>query len=283
MFKVVDNLPLCIYHKNCLDGLAAAWVVWRHFAGEVEMLSATYGDSLPEEETLRGRKVIVVDFSYKRDQVIRLQQICGLLVLDHHESAAKELEGLIEVNQAHSGAMLAWLHFNPDKEPPTALKFVEDRDLWKWRLRGSKQWTTAAFSYPLELETFDHLVRRPINEIILEGESLLRKHDQDVKKIAKSVRIMKIDGVDVPVVNANGLFVSDLGNLLSEHHEYAATYIDGQEERMYSLRSRPNRADVNVVAEAFGGGGHKRAAGFRIKFDDPRFARSHLELNSYHS
>lgn len=281
MSQVAEKTPLCIYHRNCLDGLAAAWVVWKFFKGEVELLAAQYGDALPDEAELRGRKVIVVDFSYNREQVMRLQQICDLTLLDHHATAAKELEGLIEVNQNHSGAMLAWLHFFPNQEPPTGLKFAEDRDLWKWKLRGSKAWTTAAFSYPLEVETFDKLVKRPIGEVILEGETLLRKHEQDVKKIARSVRTMKIDGVDVPVVNANGLFASDLGNVLSIDAEYAATYVDSQEERMYSLRSQRGKADVSEIALRFGGGGHKNAAGFRIAFDDPRFARSHLELNSH--
>ncbi|MNM27149.1 hypothetical protein D3C81_376340 [compost metagenome] len=280
MSNVASKRPLCIYHKNCLDGLAAAWVVWRHFKAEVDLLAAAYGDPLPEMNDLRGRQVFVVDFSYGREQVIQMQQYCELVILDHHATAATELEGLVEIDQTRSGAMLTWDYFNPDIQSPRGLQFVQDRDLWQWKLVGSKAWTTAAFSYPHDVEEFDKLITRKIGDVVLEGESLLRKHEQDVKKIARSARPMLIDGVEIPVVNANGLFASDIGNVLSEHAQFAATYIDGVDERMFSLRSRPGRADVSLVAKAFGGGGHKQAAGFRIKFDDPRFARSHLELNS---
>lgn len=280
MSQVGSKQPLCIYHKNCLDGLAAAWVVWKHFKGDVELLSAAYGDPLPEMEHLRGRNVYVVDFSYSREQVIQMQKHCTLVILDHHKTAAEELVGLVEVDQSRSGAMLAWDYFNPGVTAPRGLQFVQDRDLWQWKLPGSKQWTTAAFSYPHDVEELDKLLNRKIGDVVLEGESLLRKHDQDVKKIARSARPILIDGVEVPVVNANGLFASDLGNVLSENAEFAVTYVDGVDERMYSLRSRNGRADVSEVAKRFDGGGHRNAAGFRIKFDDPRFARSHLELNS---
>lgn len=273
--------PLCIYHKNCMDGLAAAWVVWDYFKGAVDLLAAQYGDELPPDSELKGRSVFVVDFSYNREQVLRLREICELVILDHHETAAKELEGLVHVDQSHSGAMLTWNYFHPDKAAPQGLLFIQDRDLWQWRLRGSKQWTTAAFSYPLSVEHFNDLVKRPIGEVILEGTTLLRKHEQDIEKIAKSVRMMTIDGVEVPVINANALFASDLGHLLSQDHEFAVIYVDSKEERQFSLRSQKGKTNVNEVAERFGGGGHKGAAGFRIHFDDPRFARSHLELNSH--
>lgn len=44
----------------------------------------------------------------------------------------------------------------------------------------------------------------------------------------------------------------------------AATYYDDSDGRRWSLRSTPEGADVAQIAEAFGGGGHKHAAGFRM-------------------
>lgn len=283
MSQLLKTTPLCIYHKNCLDGIAAAWVVWYRFGGNVDLLAAQYGDPLPTNEELSGRAVYVVDFSFNREQVLHLREICDLVILDHHETAAKELEGLVEVNQAHSGAMLAWNHFYPNTEPPKGLLMVEDRDLWKWKIFGSKAWTAAAFSYPLDVESFNTLINRDPEEVMREGEALLRKHEQDIKKIAHGgTRMMTIDGVEIPVCNANGLFASDLAGMLSEDYPFAATYVDGKTDRSFSLRARKgNGINVNEIAERFGGGGHKAAAGFRIAFDDPRFARSHLELNSH--
>jgi nanoRNase/pAp phosphatase (c-di-AMP/oligoRNAs hydrolase) len=57
-------------------------------------------------------------------------------------------------------------------------------------------------------------------------------------------------------------------------------YSDGENKRLYSLRSQKlYGAKVNVIAELFGGGGHPNAAGFSISYDDPRFGKSHKELD----
>ena len=41
-------------------------------------------------------------------------------------------------------------------------------------------------------------------------------------------------------------------------------YYDLGECRFFGLRSAPDGLDVAEIAEKFGGGGHKHAAGFRI-------------------
>ena len=45
---------------------------------------------------------------------------------------------------------------------------------------------------------------------------------------------------------------------------FAATYFDTGNIREFSLRSSPDGVDVSLVAEMYGGGGHKHASGFRI-------------------
>jgi len=64
-------------------------------------------------------------------------------------------------------------------------------------------------------------------------------------------------------VNAPGKFASEAGNVLAHRCNGAACvwYSDGHELKI-SLRSVPD-VDVSEIASAFGGGGHKNAAGFR--------------------
>jgi hypothetical protein len=62
---------------------------------------------------------------------------------------------------------------------------------------------------------------------------------------------------------------SDAGDLLSEGEPFAATYSDTAENRVFSLRSRPEGIDVSEIAKLFGGVGHRHAAGFRIHRDHP--------------
>lgn len=88
---------LCIYHANCADGFTAAWVVRRYFGDDIEFHPGVYGEFPPD---VRGRDVIVVDFSYPRDvmlNMIRQGGARGILVLDHHKTA---MDALIEAPDA---------------------------------------------------------------------------------------------------------------------------------------------------------------------------------------
>lgn len=272
---------LCIYHQDCLDGIGAAWAVWRHFKNlgiEIELVSAAYRDKLPDVD---GKMVYVVDFSYPREIMVEmLERAHAVVVLDHHTSAKKNLEGLFVVDESHSGAMLAWKYFN-HAPPPEGLLYVEDRDLWQFKYPNTNYWVTAAFSYPFNVEQFDALINTDPLDLIEEGRTLLRKHEQDTDRVAMNARMMKCLGFEVPVVNANIFFASDLGNILSKDYPFALVYMDLPEGRKYSIRCQKDSGfDVSAIAEYFGGGGHKDASGFLIPYNDKRFPRSH-ELLDY--
>src|SRR6478736_8978193 len=99
------KMDLCIYHSPCYDGFTAAWVVRQAFP-DAKFIGANYGDEPPD---VRGKEVIVVDFSYPRDVLERMhEQAKSLLVLDHHKSAEKALEGLYyaKFDMSRSGAMM---------------------------------------------------------------------------------------------------------------------------------------------------------------------------------
>ena len=288
------RVPVCLYHKNCLDGIAAAWVVWTYFEGDVELIPIQYGDPIPDN--LDSRDVYVVDFSFPAEETRELMRICNLVVLDHHESAARQLERLnkmlatagekmtatIIIDQTHSGALVTWNHFFTHHNPPEKLLLVQDRDLWQFKHGDTRPWTSAMFSYSYtDIETFDALMRRPVLELVAEGNALQRKQEQDVNKLAKTSRLITIDDVTLPVVNANSHYSSDLGHLLGDGHLGAVTYVDGKDGRIFSLRSRKDTGmAVNLLAERFGGGGHPNAAGFKIAFSDRRFKNSHVKLRS---
>lgn len=80
--------PLCIYHGNCADGFAAAWSVWKALgADNVDFHSGVYGQQPPD---VTGRKVILVDFSYKRPVLEAMAtQATSILILDHHKNGSR--------------------------------------------------------------------------------------------------------------------------------------------------------------------------------------------------
>lgn len=81
---------LCIYHGTCMDGFTAAWVVRKALGPDVEFYAATHGDPPPD---VKGRDVIMVDFSYKRPVLIEMaREANSMFIIDHHKSAEEDLQ-----------------------------------------------------------------------------------------------------------------------------------------------------------------------------------------------
>lgn len=272
--------PLCIYHHNCIDGFGAAWVVRRAFGdGNVDFHPGIYGEPLPE---IDGRDVILVDFSYKRPVMEDLiGKAVNVVILDHHKTAEAELSGLddraiIRFDQEHSGAMLAWNFYFPDEPAPLLLRHIEDRDLWRFRLCGTRQITAALFSHPYDFQVWDCLMPcdkfaiPQVDQLRTEGQAIERKHHKDVRElVTASARPMLIGGHQVLAANLPYTFSSDAGHLLMEDgNPFGACYFDGPNGRTFSLRSSDSGPDVSEIAKLYGGGGHRNAAGFRVALSD---------------
>lgn len=287
---------LCIYHGNCADGFGAAWAVRHALGDDVEFYAGHYGHEAPD---VTGRDVIIVDFSYALDVLYELSfKAKSIIILDHHKSAQQDLIGLEVVKEKlgydgffnelgpfcvsqnkplvgalfdmeRSGAMLAWDFFH-DEPAPALIKHIQDRDLWRFELPGTKEIQAAVFSYPYEFAIWDELIlERSTDSLYEEGVALMRKHMKDVNELIRSAAHRTvIAGYDVPVLNAPYFFSSEAGNIMSKDEPFAACYYETSKGRTYSLRSQVSGVDVSVIAGLFGGGGHKNAAGFRIAFDD---------------
>lgn len=286
---------LCIYHGNCADGFGAAWVIWRMYGAiQFDFHPGVYQDAPPD---VTDRDVVMVDFSYKRpvlDEMARKAK--SILILDHHKTAAADLdgfwkppvryadfiqgvapalkeEGLPPVNAIfdmnRSGAMIAWDYFYSQDgvrvDPPKLLEHIQDRDLWLFKLEGTREIQANVFSYPYDFEVWDKLMNTPTQILRVEGEAIERKHHKDIAElVGVTKRRMKIGGHDVPVANLPYTLTSDAGHLMAKGEPFAACYWDTPGGRVMSLRSTDEGVDVSEVAKGYGGGGHRNASGFRM-------------------
>jgi len=267
--------PLCIYHKNCADGFGAAWVVRKFFGPDgVDLHPATYQDPPPD---MTDRCVIMVDFSYKRPIMARLiNQAESVLVIDHHKTAQADLADLhgatVIFDMEHSGAVLTWRHFFPGQEPPMLLRYIEDRDIWKFALPNSREVAAGLFSHPYNFATWDSFIGNPHELLLLlsDGKAIERKHHKDIAElVAASARPMIIGGHQVLAANLPYTMSSDAGHMLIDQGSFfGACYSDGPNGRTFSLRSTDAGPDVSEIAKLYGGGGHRNAAGFRVSFVD---------------
>ena len=199
----------------------------------------------------------------------------------------------IELNNNKSGALIAWEYFHPITKVPKLIQHIDDRDRWQFKLEGSKELHAALASYkPWTFEMWEarFLVGRiRFGELKDEGAAILRAHNQNVQAALKQVRSCVIhelrtyDGYesgpcgDIDVYsdppkglacNAPSFLASDLGHeLANKSGTFGLVWsMAGDMQVHCSLRSN-GEYDVSAIAKAFGGGGHRNAAGFSTDID----------------
>lgn len=291
---------LCVHHAPCADGFSAAWAVWKRFP-DVKFHPGKHGEAPPD---VTGEHVVIVDFSYPEAVLLKMAETAAsILVLDHHATAQKDLVNLppttwsweshveeatntkyldeplrrigVQFDMNRSGAMMAWEFFHPGVPAPRLVRHVQDRDLWLFKMDGTREIQLWVFSHPYDFATWDDLAEQlstPSGRVsaFAQGAALERKHQKDIAElILETQRTMVIGGYRVPVVNLPYTMASDAAGGLAETNTFAAAYFDAANgDRVFSLRSRGN-FDVGALAKRMGetlgttGGGHKNAAGFR--------------------
>lgn len=263
------SVDLVIYHANCTDGFGAAYAAWKLLGDRATYHAAKHGEQPPD---VAGKNVVVLDFSYDNSTTKRLmKEARGFLVIDHHKSAVVELHDVTctRFDMNHSGAMLAWKFFHPGKEAPRMIKFIEDRDLWKWEIPYSKEFSAAFDMVPYDFEEFDkYLDDSAVDNAQERGAYILAYSKTVISKIAKQAVPRKMGGKDVLVVNSPH-WMSEIGAALSPKCDFAVIWFYDHDTRQVkvSLRAHHEDSDVSEIAKRYSGGGHRKAAGFNLPAD----------------
>lgn len=262
----------CLYHASCNDGFAAALAVWQNYGNTFEYLPVQYNCPIP---SIEGNILFIVDFSFPKSMMIDLERrFNSLVMIDHHD--LKDIWEPKEGNEFiydpnHSGAVLTYQYLNPGKEVPLFFQYIEDRDLWKWQLRGSREFSAGLDLVEKDFELWDEIVENEdllIDSVMTSGGVVLKFINQKVKSLAEKAVILKDkDELIFARVNSS-LFQSEIGEYLCGRKDidYADIYfiVDSEPRRIvHSLRSN-GRANVTDIAKSFGGGGHpsQRTAGY---------------------
>lgn len=261
-----STIDFVIYHANCSDGFGAAWSAWKLLGDEAEYYPATHGDPPPD---VTGKNVAILDFSYSNSTTKEMiQKAESLIVIDHHKSALIELQDIENCifDMSQSGAMLSWKYFHPRKSPPKFIKYIEDRDLWKWELPYSKEFSAAFSMIPFEFSELSKLEDESFfRDTCKKGSYILAYTEIAVKKLAEKAALRLWRGKNVYIVNSSH-WISEVGAKLSPKCDFVAVWYFSHSRQEYcvSLRSFYDNVDVSEIAKEFGGGGHKKAAGFSL-------------------
>jgi oligoribonuclease NrnB/cAMP/cGMP phosphodiesterase (DHH superfamily) len=291
---------IVFYHHPCLDGFTSAWVFWSKYKETIDYRPFSF-KAIKAMEQYHNKDVMFVDCCPGVEELKALLLVCSSVkVIDHHVSnmkrvqqeiefltneqcdleykydpalvGAKEMDDACHFDMTKSGAGLAWEHCYPDEPVPKLVRHIQDHDLWNFDLPFTEELTTVLYTYSMTFEQWDSAVKEledpaEVDNWLIRARAMMDYQAKLQEQIVSCAHRLTVDGHDVPAVCTTVLH-NDAGSILNKGEAFAATYYfngDGWKVSLRSDKDSPDSADVSVIANKYGGGGHKNAAGFRIK------------------
>ena len=264
------------FHHNDPDGHASGAIVRYALNKDVLLIESDYDATpIPWDKVEQAERVIVVDFSFPKEDMLRLADGREFIWIDHHISAMREFEqigkswdGIRDVSEA--ACVLTWKYFFPDKAVPHAILLIGDRDIWRWA-----EADTGAFNESLYNQ--DHLAgndalwnplfeddQTTLDRMIEEGQWLRKINLANIDRLMEG-RSFEVQFESHNTLAVNAVGTGDIGNY-GRDRGYEITYCYRDEMQPEGLATVvtlfSNKVDVSVIAKKYGGGGHAGAAGF---------------------
>lgn len=266
-----------LYHKACPDGFASAYVAWTVLGdytetGElIKYLPVSYYDKTPN---IKNGKILVCDFSFNETETKKLIKNNELYYnIDHHITAIENLKSIDHkykyFDNNHSGAILTWKYFYPDKEPPVFLKYIEDYDLWKFDYEETRAFNAVLKEIPYKFSDWIKFNNKEyLDNIINKGKIIIEYQNSVIKFQLKHVCIrnqtINNKSLKIAYLNTNFL-INEIANTAVNQLDCDFCVIYSYDEKnnftRFSLRSCDNKEDVSNIANFLGGGGHRNASG----------------------
>ena len=278
-----QKYDLVLFHKNCPDGFAAAWVLWSE--SKDSQFVAVDAGKFPSNLEIKDKRILIMDVCPLRHEIQAMIALnAHITILDHHKSNEKEIEGLKHENlivvfdMKRSGCQLAW-DFLRTTPRPWFLDIIADRDLWKWELTDSKAIGSYLFNLGFysdwpkmnTLLDFKEAEKHLATEV---GKALLHVEDRQIESAVADAQLCACTVDDksykVRLSGCTHNLASEVGARLSKSKDcdFAAIwrYNASKDEWWISCRAATDSdIDLSVICRKLEGGGHPKAAGFTIK------------------
>lgn len=275
----MNSQPVCIYHKDCSDGTAAAAVFLKKFP-DGKTFPFAYGYTQEDADVVLSTlapdtTVYTVDCCILAKEC--LEKGNKVISLDHHigiyeetiEFAKTQPNYTYIFNNELSGATVTWTYFFPNEQIPQWLTLVQDKDLWTKKYVESEyfaNWSYTQANNPQALSfLFDDL--KNLDFCIEKGKAVEDVNQFYISAFQEKTKPLYVVYKDHKVPAYNSTYLqSALGNLLVDDILGVSIIfsIKGDRVRM-SIRSiKDSKVSALEIAQSFGGGGHKSAAGCEL-------------------
>lgn len=267
----------CFYHTD-MDGHCAGAIVYQYYKEKgqiVECLPINYKDDFPHERIRQNETVIIVDFSLQKpgDWEKLFEITKSVIWIDHHKTAidsateeVKRLQGSRFDGKA--GCVLTWEYYHPKRDVPKIVSMLGDYDVWNFSKFGdalnilqsgirlydntpeSKYWEQWLSSWAF------------LEDVMNKGETALQYRAMTWAGQIKSWSFFaEFEGYKAVCCNA-GSVSSQLFDSVTDDYDLMMPFVFDGKQWTVSIYSKKD-IDCSVLAKKYGGGGHKKAAGFQ--------------------
>ncbi len=272
----MSHKPVVIlYHADCPDGFGGAYAAWKKFGDVAEYIPVKHNRPVPEIGL--DHDVYVIDFCYPKGVMDDIaKNVKSLTVLDHH----KGMRGVVEsfpnhvYDETRSGAVIAWQYFHPDTPVPLLLQYVEDGDLYTFKLPDVRAALSFLYTHPFHFDEWDRLVAdfadtRKRGQMLERGSIYYEYYSLMIAQIAARAELVEFEGYEAYLGSASSQFISDVGHTLcSKKGPFALVAGVAHDGIKVSLRG-DGSVDVSELARRHGGNGHPNASAFFVPWGQP--------------
>lgn len=295
------------YHRMDLDGRAAGAIARRGLeaAGEpFRLYPYDYADPFPEADVRERDTVWFIDVAWQPfENMARLarERGCRVVSIDHHRSVAESgvlaaIESHFSADNSRAGCLLAWEYFMPEEPAPEWVDLLSRYDIWDnsdgdaWAKRilpfqmgMQARPTDPVDNWPFWKRLFERgagASRRFVRGTIRDGRAILawvlERSAADARDHAFEAHLGRLKAL---CINSTAFSSSALDAAWNpQRHHLMLIYARRRDAtwRVALFTSRPD-VDVSRIAERFGGGGHRSAAGFSAAAVEVRGGRLAIE------
>lgn len=302
------------YHSSCYDGFGAMWSARQalEYMGNPEYANANYSPAFygKDEASFKDKIVVFVDYCPKRNVIDALAKDNLVLVIDHHATAQEALLGIdkdgkkipgvepvpsidttfeeyytqfkqglrgayARFDMTKSGAGLAYRYFHNTDRVPQMIKFIEDRDIWKFQYGDdTKAFHAFLLSQPFDYTRWSNIAEaaedhEKLSQMIKKGNGVLEYCNQLVANIIEPAVVYETNGVKYAMFNTTSHW-SEVGEYACEKlgvdYSIALTIDFKQNQTRGSIRPKKG-TNCLPLANFLQGGGHAGAGGFQFPID----------------
>lgn len=288
MKKLINNNKiLIISHEDDIDGIGGVILGYLAF-NKIDYMLIHIQEQNEIVSFVRNsnyEKIFITDIGLEKeiaDQINDLER--NIYHFDHHETniyASRYAFSTVEIQRngiSTCGTELFYLYLKDNnllKDTDLLKRFVEDTrayDTWDWVKNNNVE--ANDLNKLFGIVGIDTYISKMVERLKKNNESifdendryLIELHTQEENELIelsdKSLIIREKDGFKFGIVFGNKFF-SIIGNTLcNRHSELDYMLLIDPLNMKASLRSV--KIDVSKIAESYGGGGHKYAAGFNL-------------------